>query len=66
MGDWAPDKGDLAHAREPDIADVLPTAVEETVILLAAKPGPDAGFVQSVYCHGFSDAAHNNTCHGAQ
>jgi hypothetical protein len=42
----AADKRDLAHSRKPHVSDILPAAVEETVVLLPAKPSAHSGLGQ--------------------
>jgi hypothetical protein len=52
MSDGAANERDIAHSRKPDIADVLAAAVQETVVLLAPKPGSNPGLVRSrLSCH---------------
>jgi hypothetical protein len=47
MCNRAADECDLAHSRKSDIANVLSAAVEEAVVLLAAKPRTDSSLPQS-------------------
>jgi hypothetical protein len=52
MGDRTADEGDVAHSRQADIADVLPAAVKETIVLLAPEPGSNPGLVRNqLSCH---------------
>ncbi len=46
MGDRAAHKGDLAHPRKTDIANVLAAAMEEAVVFFSFDIGADAGFSQ--------------------
>jgi hypothetical protein len=59
MGDGTANERDLAHSWKADIADVLPAAVKETIVLLAPEPGPNPGLVRSRFCHWVPGAAHN-------
>ena len=42
MGERAADEGDVLHAGEADIADILPQAPHQALVLLARQPGADA------------------------
>ena len=44
----AADKRHLAHAREPDIRNVLAAAVKETIVLLSPQPRTYAGLAQGL------------------
>jgi hypothetical protein len=47
MCNRAANERDLAHSGESDIANVLSAAVEEAIVLLAAKPRTDSSLAQS-------------------
>ena len=43
----ATDESRLAHSRQQNVADILPAAVQETVVFLPPKPGAHSGLGQS-------------------
>jgi hypothetical protein len=44
MGDGTADEGDLTHSGDAEIADILPFATQEPVVLLAQNRGADPEF----------------------